>query len=115
MLRNASSWRHGICSANPNDKTNVEKIIEAFNRHWIGETNVTYERYVFNQRIKQLSESIDDFVADLRKLAKSCAFEQLEDSLIHDRIIVEIRDDPRCVGQAHQVSHKYVRFKMKSY
>ena len=56
--------------------------------------HMTYERYVFNQRTQQPSESIEDFVADLRKLAKSCAFELLEDSLICDRIIVGIRDDP---------------------
>ena len=68
--------------------------MEAFDRYCIGETNVTYERYVFNQRVQQPGESIDDFVADLRKLANNCQFEQLEDSLIRDRIIVGIRDEP---------------------
>ena len=57
--------------------------------------NVTYESYVFHQRIEQPGESVEDFVTDLRKLAKSCAFEQLEDSLIRDRLVVGIRDDPR--------------------
>ena len=64
--------------------------------HWLGEVNV-YERYVFHQRVQQPGEYVEDFVADLRKLAKSCAFEQLEDSLIRDRLVVGIRDDPtRC-------------------
>ena len=49
---------------------------------------------MFHQRIQQPGESIEDFVADLRKLAKSFAFEQLEDSLIRDRLVVGIRDDP---------------------
>ena len=75
-------------------RTDVTKIMEAFDRYCIGETNVTYERYVFNQRVQQPGESIDDFVADLRKLANNCQFEQLEDSLIRDRIIVGIRDEP---------------------
>jgi len=35
---------------------------------------------VFHQRIQQPGESIEDFVADLRKLTKSFAFEQLEDT-----------------------------------
>ena len=30
--------------------TDVTKIMEAFDRYCIGETNVTYERYVFNER-----------------------------------------------------------------
>ena len=76
------------------DRAKIEKIKEQFDKHWLGEVNVTYERYVFHQRIQQPGESVEDFVADLRKLAKSCAFEQLEDSLIRDRLVVGIRDDP---------------------
>jgi hypothetical protein len=72
----------------------VSKIIEAFERYCIGETNVTYERYRFNGREQQPGESIEDFVADLRKMANTCQFEALEDSLIRDRIIVGIRDEP---------------------
>ena len=49
---------------------------------------------MFNQRVQQPGESIDDFVADLRKLAKNCQFELLEDALIRDRIIVGICDEP---------------------
>ena len=48
----------------------VTKISEGIDRYCIGETNVTYERYVFNQRVQQPGESMDDFVVDLRKLAK---------------------------------------------
>jgi len=78
------------------DRGNIDKIKEQFDKHWLGEVNVTYERYVFHQRVQQPGETIEDFAAaaDLRKLAKSCAFEQLEDSLIRDRIIISIRDDP---------------------
>jgi hypothetical protein len=76
------------------DRNNVSKIIEAFERYCIGETNVTYERYRFNRREQQPGESIEDFVADLRKMANTCQFEALEDSLIRDRIIVGIRDEP---------------------
>lgn len=79
---------------NADDKSDVSKIIEAFQKHCIGETNVTYERYIFHQRVQQPGEIFDDFLADLRKMAKTCAFEQLEDSLIRDRLIIGIRDDP---------------------
>ena len=49
-------------------------IIESFERHCIGEPSVTYEMYVFHQRVHQPNESIEDFVADLRRLAKSSEF-----------------------------------------
>ena len=78
---------------NADDRSDISKIIEAFDRYCIGETNITYERYVFNQRVQQAGESIEDYVADLRKLAKTCQFEQLEDSLVRDRIVVGIRDE----------------------
>ena len=48
---------------------------------------------MFNQRVQQPGESIEDYVADLRKLAGTCQFAELEDSLIRDRIVVGIRDD----------------------
>jgi hypothetical protein len=52
--------------------------------------NVTFERHVFNTRNQEPSESIDSYVTELRKLAKSCEFAQLHDSLIKDRIVCGI-------------------------
>jgi len=71
----------------PDDRANVDKIKEAFKRHCIGEANVTYERFLFHQRVQQPGESFDDFLADVRKMASTCEFEGLEDSLIRDRIV----------------------------
>lgn len=79
---------------NDDDKSDVEKIIEAFNRHCIGEANITYERYIFHQRVQHAGENFDEFLSDLRKFARSCSFGELEDSLIRDRIIIGIRDEP---------------------
>ena len=79
---------------NVEHKADVEMIIEAFEKHCIGEANVTYERYVFHQRVQQSGECFDDFLGDIRKMATTCQFEQLEDSLIRDRIVIGIRDEP---------------------
>jgi len=38
------------------DGSDITKIIEAFNRYCIGETNITYERCLFNQRVQQPGE-----------------------------------------------------------
>ena len=65
---------------NVGHKADVEKIIEAFEKHCIGEANVTYERYVFHQRIQQSGECFEDFLGDLRMMARTCQFEQLEDT-----------------------------------
>ena len=80
--------------ASDDDREDLEKVGEAFQRHCIGEVNVTYERYTFNRRVQDVGETFDTFVADLRRLAKSCEFGALEESIIRDRIVIGIRDDP---------------------
>ena len=62
------------------DRSDVTKIIEAFERHCIGEANVTYERYIFHQRVQQPGETFDDFLANFRKMFRTCEFGQLEGS-----------------------------------
>jgi len=76
------------------DKHDVDKITEAFEKHCVGEANITYERYLFHQRVQKHGESFDDFLADLRKLVRTCDFADMKDSLIRDRIVIGIRDEP---------------------
>jgi hypothetical protein len=54
----------------------------------VGELNQTYERYVFNL---QAQKSIDEFVTELKNLAKSGNFcKCMHDSLIRDCIVMGI-------------------------
>ena len=70
-------------------KTVIMKLEETFT----GELSETYERYMFNLRKQQSGESIDDYVTDLRNLAKSCNFcDRLGESLLRDRIVMGVRD-----------------------
>ena len=75
------------------DRQDIEKVIDAFQRHCIREVNVTYERYVFNRRVQDTGETFDAFLADLRRLARTCDFGTLEESIIRDRIVIGIRED----------------------
>ena len=79
---------------NEADKSKIEKITDASKKYCISEVNVSYERYVFHQRVQHADELMDDFFANLRVKAKICEFGDLEDSLIRDRIVIGIRDDP---------------------
>ena len=64
---------------------------------WIGERNETYERYIFNSRAQKDGESVDKYVAELRKLAQTSSFcTCLQDSLMRDRIFLGIRDARAC-------------------
>ena len=79
--------------AEEGEKADPEKLIEAFEKHCIGEVNEVYERYVFNRRQQKPGESFDTFVGDLRRLVKSCNCGRVEDSTVRDRIVLGIRDD----------------------
>ena len=48
---------------------------------------------VFNRRHQETNESVDAYVTALRKLAKTCNYGSLTDSLIRDRMVVGISDN----------------------
>jgi hypothetical protein len=75
------------------DKKDVAKIITAFENHCVGETNVTYERYVFNRRDQDAAEPFDLFLSEIRRLIRTCEYGELESSILRDRIVMGIRDD----------------------
>ena len=70
------------------DRQVLNKVIRKFEELCIGETNETYERFIFNRRDQDDNESIDQYVTVLRKLAQTCNFcNCLHDSLIRDRLV----------------------------
>ena len=76
------------------DRQILSKVVEKFAEFCIGETNETYERFIFNRRDQEENESIDLYVTVLRKLAQTCNFcSCLHDSLIRDRLVLGIRDE----------------------
>ena len=68
------------------------EAIEKFNDHFYSKVNIVYERVKFNQRVQKEGEPCDLFATDLIKLAESCAFRDLRDELIRDRILIGMRD-----------------------
>ena len=79
---------------NPHENSKVlDSVAQKLAEYCIGQTNETFERYVFNSRSQKEEESIDHYVSALRTLAKSCNFCQcLHDSLISDRIVFGIKE-----------------------
>ena len=68
-------------------------MIKAFDDYFIGETSVTYERYLLNRRVQESNETFDAFMTDLRRLIKSCDYGALEESILKDRVVTGIRED----------------------
>ena len=76
-----------------NVEPTIETILKSFETYCIGETNESYERFRFNSRNQESGETVDKYITELRKLAKTCNFATLEDSLIRDRIIMGLQCD----------------------
>jgi hypothetical protein len=75
------------------ERKRIKPITDAFKAYCIGSVNVTYERYMFNRRIQETGERFDTYLGELRRMAKSCSFGEVEESMLRDRIVVGIRDD----------------------
>ena len=75
------------------NKKKIDPIIQAFEVFCVGAVNVTYERYMFNRRIQERGERFDVFLGDVRRMARSCKFDAVEESMIRDRIVVGIHED----------------------
>lgn len=75
------------------DKRDISKITDAFETFCVGAVNVTYKRYLFYQRVQEPSERFDTFLGEIRRMAKSCKFQAVEESMIRDRVVVGIKND----------------------
>ncbi|GFN80779.1 polyprotein [Plakobranchus ocellatus] len=59
----------------------------------ITKENITVERYKFNSRNQTKTETFDQYVTDLKNLAKNCKFGNLQDELIRDKIVCGIANE----------------------
>src|SRR3989442_1138333 len=67
------------------DKKKLDKVTEKFDRYFCSRRNVIYERALFNSRIQEEGEPVDDFITALYKLAEYCEYRDLHDEMIRDR------------------------------
>ena len=68
----------------------IAVVLKKFEDYCVETTHEAYESFRFHSRDQEQSESIDAFVAELRKLAKGCNFLE-EDRMIRDRILVGVK------------------------
>ena len=73
-------------------RDNVKDVIKKFDEFCGAKTNLVYERYIFITRMQEEGEGFDAFVVDVRKLASTCEFGALKESLIMMVVIIGLRD-----------------------
>ncbi|KAL5020231.1 hypothetical protein ScPMuIL_003123 [Solemya velum] len=74
-------------------KKSIVEILTALKKHFEPTTNVIYERYVFNTRSQEHTETVHQYVAVLRRLSDSCDYGALKDDMIRDRLVIGTKDN----------------------
>ncbi|XP_034243498.1 uncharacterized protein LOC117646566 [Thrips palmi] len=74
------------------EERRYKPVLEQFNQHFGVRKNVVLERQRFLRRKQESGESVDDFIADLHRLAETCGFKTMKDEFIRDALINGIRD-----------------------
>ena len=77
----------------------VDEIIKRIDEYCIGEVHEVMEQFNFNNRDQRPGESVNDYIAALRTLAKTCNFNgiktnEVESTMIRNRIIQGIGNKP---------------------
>eukprot|EP00118_Oscarella_pearsei_P019232 m.203315 g.203315 ORF g.203315 m.203315 type:complete len:416 (+) comp39621_c2_seq5:1807-3054(+) len=67
--------------------------MQLFEDHCIGQTNVIYERYVFNSRGQGENEAFEKYYLSLKELVQRCNYREMSGEFLRDRIVNGIRDD----------------------
>lgn len=81
-----SLLRDLLVPAKPGEKT-LAVLKTTLQDHFEPQLIVIAERFYFHQRSQNPDESVADHVAELRRLAKHCAFGPFLDNALHDRLV----------------------------
>ncbi|KAF7646309.1 hypothetical protein LDENG_00190110 [Lucifuga dentata] len=74
------------------EKDKFDAVINKVERYCTLRKNETYERYIFRNRMQKESESIEQYVMDLKLKSQLCNFGTLCDSMIRDQIVIGVLD-----------------------
>jgi len=69
------------------EKDKLKPLFDKFNKYCSPKQNTIVERHKFNTRERGKEESIEQYVANLKLIAKGCNYGNLEQELIRDRIV----------------------------
>ena len=94
-LSSGTEGRRIICSRKPHLKMDILTPMELWNimqSTFIGQRNITFDRYMLLTTKESKGESIEPFVGKLKELSENCDLGNQEDTLIRDLFIANMQD-----------------------
>ena len=74
------------------DKDNFDTVAEKLTAHFKPVSNVVHERAMFERAAQQPTESVDEFLRRLHRIADKCDFKDARDDRIRDRFMANLLD-----------------------
>ena len=87
--------RRIICSRKPHLKMDILTTVELWiimQSTFIGQRNITFDRYMLLTTKQSKGESIEHFFGKLKELSENCDLGNQEDTLIRDLFIANMQD-----------------------
>lgn len=81
-----------ITFSHSKDTDNIHTLVEKLNSVFEPPKNELIERYNFFTRVKKRTETLENFIDDLKEKATTCNFGKITSSLIRDKVMAEIKD-----------------------
>ena len=69
------------------EQDKIDVLFSKFELYCKPKQNVTIERYRFNTRVQGRQETVDQYLTELKLIAKNCSFGELENELVRDRLV----------------------------
>ena len=79
-------------SISDEERKSYETVLRKLDDFFKVRKNVIFERAQFNRRCQKEDESVEQFITSLYNLVENCAYGDLKDEMIRDRIVVGICD-----------------------
>ena len=71
---------------------NIDEVLKKFDEYCKTRTNLIMERHRFLNRRQIAGETADEFLINLKKLAVSCKYQDIEEDIIRDQLILNLYD-----------------------
>ena len=74
------------------DRVKYDKVVGKLDEYFQVRKNIIYERARFNKRDQLDGETAKEYITVLYSLVKTCEYKEMQDEMLHDRLVVGILD-----------------------
>ena len=88
-------------------EVSYDNIVKLLSDHYFPSKSILTQRFRFNSHCRRPSETIADYVAELRRISEHCQFADSLNAMLRDRLVCGINDQrmQRCLYSRNRILH----------